>query len=231
MGPHDEPLRRTRGGGRRKQRRLVLNILGFAALFLLCMVLGVVAADRYLGGTSVSPHAARPTGSTAATVSELPSQAPAAAPSSQSPVQVMEVPSVGTEERESRLREFVSQHEGRRPRSSARRRERPPSPPKEEPRAEEPVPAPTEELAPEPTIERPGPVYSVQAGAFENEDNARRVADELAGAGYGAAISTRKSKGRTLYKVVVGSFDREDDAKAMEGDLQGKGFDAQVNQD
>lgn len=235
MRPHDDAPR-PRNGGRRRQRRLALNVLGFLSLFFVCVALGVFAADRFL----VTRPMNRPSEDTRSAEVQQPSRSapspqPIGRPDGRGLVNVTEVPPRAEGVRRSpAIEEFIRERSQQRPTRRTREREAPrasvPEPPSE-PAAEEVV-VPEEPAPPTaPEEERTGPIYNVQAGAFEVEDNARKLADDLAVSGYAASIATKKSGGRTLYKVVVGSFDREEEARKMQSELRGKGFEPDVMED
>lgn len=48
--------------------------------------------------------------------------------------------------------------------------------------------------------------YSLQAGAFGNYDNARRLAEQIESIGYTTNIKERPSGGKTLYLIMVGDY-------------------------
>ncbi len=48
--------------------------------------------------------------------------------------------------------------------------------------------------------------YVLQAGAFGNYDNARRLADQIESIGYSTVIKERRSNGKTLYLIRVGDY-------------------------
>ncbi|HEV7383346.1 MAG TPA: septal ring lytic transglycosylase RlpA family protein [Phenylobacterium sp.] len=80
----------------------------------------------------------------------------------------------------------------------------------------------------------PGPqgsaaqVYRIQAGAFSDQDNARRAAAQLAGAG-SATIEPMERGGVTLYRVILPGPADEAEAFAMRDRVAGIGFaDARV---
>ncbi|NIO82433.1 MAG: hypothetical protein GTN68_17960, partial [Candidatus Aminicenantes bacterium] len=58
-------------------------------------------------------------------------------------------------------------------------------------------------------------VYSVQAGAFENEKNALHLMDELQKKGYAVFIRMGEWKdNRPFYSVMVGEYEKREDAQA-----------------
>ncbi len=48
--------------------------------------------------------------------------------------------------------------------------------------------------------------YTLQAGAFGNYDNARRLADQIESIGYSTTIKERPSNNKTLYLIWVGDY-------------------------
>lgn len=55
----------------------------------------------------------------------------------------------------------------------------------------------------------PQGTLTLQAGAFSNYDNAKRLADQIESIGYSTRIKERDSSGKTLYLILVGDyFDR-----------------------
>ena len=48
--------------------------------------------------------------------------------------------------------------------------------------------------------------FSLQAGAFGNYDNAKRLADQIESIGYSATIKERSTNGNTLYLIMVGDY-------------------------
>lgn len=48
--------------------------------------------------------------------------------------------------------------------------------------------------------------YSLQAGAFGNYDNAKRLAEQIESIGYTTRINERPSGGNTLYLIMVGDY-------------------------
>jgi rare lipoprotein A len=72
------------------------------------------------------------------------------------------------------------------------------------------------------------PLYRIQAGAFSDQDNARRAAAQLAGAGT-ATIEPMERGGVTLYRVILPGPADEAEAFAMRDKVAGIGFaDARV---
>ncbi|MBC8191231.1 MAG: SPOR domain-containing protein [FCB group bacterium] len=48
--------------------------------------------------------------------------------------------------------------------------------------------------------------FSLQAGAFGNYDNAKRLADQIESIGYSTTIKERSTNGKTLYLIMVGDY-------------------------
>jgi len=48
--------------------------------------------------------------------------------------------------------------------------------------------------------------YSLQAGAFGQYDNAKRLSDQIESIGYSTTIKERSSNGKTLYLIMVGDY-------------------------
>jgi rare lipoprotein A len=72
------------------------------------------------------------------------------------------------------------------------------------------------------------PIYRIQAGAFSDQDNARRAAAQLAGAG-AAIIEPMERGGTTLYRVILPGPADEAEAFIMRDKIAGIGFaDARV---
>lgn len=68
-------------------------------------------------------------------------------------------------------------------------------------------------------------LYKVQVGAFENEENAEQLADELKEKGYETFVDTGDDG---LYKVQVGAFENEDNAERLADELEDEGYEAFV---
>lgn len=75
---------------------------------------------------------------------------------------------------------------------------------------------------------KPLMAYTIQLGNFENQANAKKLAQSLRGAGYTAYVSNHYSKGKDLTKVMVGpQVDRQDAEKIalkLENQFKLKGF-------
>jgi cell division septation protein DedD len=70
--------------------------------------------------------------------------------------------------------------------------------------------------------------YRVQVGVFQDVDNARKMADRLAGAGYQPSMTTSKSSGGTLYRVQAGPFQGRKAAETAVRDLSQQGIPARL---
>jgi tetratricopeptide (TPR) repeat protein len=57
--------------------------------------------------------------------------------------------------------------------------------------------------------------FTVQAGAFLNTDNAKKLSDQLQDAGYSTQIKTKEVGGSILNVVTVGRFDTESEAEPV----------------
>ncbi len=57
--------------------------------------------------------------------------------------------------------------------------------------------------------------FSVQAGAFGNYDNARRLADQIESIGYTTSIKERSSNGKILFLIMVGDYDTKTAASSV----------------
>jgi cell division septation protein DedD len=68
-----------------------------------------------------------------------------------------------------------------------------------------------------------GSGYAVQLGVFANRKNAERLATDLKGKGFSAAVSESKSGGKRLYKVRVGPEPDRSAAQALQGKLSAIG--------
>lgn len=97
-------------------------------------------------------------------------------------------------------------------RRPARRRSRPTTPERVETRS---TPAPPQN-------------YRVQAGAFQNRENAQKMADRLASSGYQPSVTTAKKDGETMYHVQVGAFPNKKAADSAASSLKNEGVDAHV---
>lgn len=95
---------------------------------------------------------------------------------------------------------------------------------------------PEEEPANEATkgVQPPAPadrIYRVQAGVFEDPDNAQALADRLVEQGFSAAIATERSGDTVRYRVQVGAFKDRERAERLAEELQSKGFDSHISEE
>jgi DedD protein len=70
--------------------------------------------------------------------------------------------------------------------------------------------------------------WTVQVGSFEDEENARRLAQRVATFGHKAEVSSSKSGARTLYRVRVGPQATKAAADAAASALRAHGVEARV---
>lgn len=105
--------------------------------------------------------------------------------------------------------------------------ERPAPTPSATPQVE---PPPPEEASEEEPVEE-ARSYRVQAGAFEREENARAMADQLASSGYQPSVTTSREGGTTYYRVQVGPFPEKTEAENAVRDLGQQGISARVAED
>lgn len=82
--------------------------------------------------------------------------------------------------------------------------------------------------SPTTTPAQTGPGWFVQVGSFEAEENARRLADRLADAGYAARLYPHTSGGRQMYRVRVGPEPSREGADEIASSLLARDFRAQV---
>ena len=90
------------------------------------------------------------------------------------------------------------------------------------------TPRPTDSTTP-PPANRPrvsaNVRWGVQIGAFQKEEGAKTLADEVRKAGYTASISTAKnSSGTTFHRVRVAAGNSRDDAAKLSVELEKKGY-------
>ncbi len=67
----------------------------------------------------------------------------------------------------------------------------------------------------ESSASKPAGEYVLQAGAFGNFDNARRLADQIESIGYSTSIMERMSNGKTLFIIMVGEYATRTDAASV----------------
>jgi cell division protein FtsN len=93
--------------------------------------------------------------------------------------------------------------------------------------AEPPKPAAASTAPPKPEAAVAGD-WTVQLGSFEDEANARRLAQRVGTFGYKAEVSSSKSGARTLYRVRVGPQATKAAADAAASALRAHGVEARV---
>ncbi len=64
------------------------------------------------------------------------------------------------------------------------------------------------------------PVYSVQAGAFRDKNNAENLAKKLKDKGYEAVFKEDSRQGKTIYRVLVGRFDDRKTASTLAKEIK-----------
>jgi DedD protein len=77
-------------------------------------------------------------------------------------------------------------------------------------------------------LPKPEGAWTVQLGSFEDEANARRLAQRAGSFGYKADVSSYKSGARTLYRVRVGPQATKPAADAAASALRAHGVEARV---
>jgi len=90
--------------------------------------------------------------------------------------------------------------------------------------------APRSEPKPPPALSGPGGGWAVQVGAFGSADTARKLVQELSGAGYRAFVSPVNRGGKTLYRVRVGPEGDRASAEQLAPRLKARGLPATVVQ-
>lgn len=84
---------------------------------------------------------------------------------------------------------------------------------------------PAEPPAPSRPRVSPNVRWGVQIGAFQKEEGAKTLMDEVTKAGYTASISTAKnSSGTTFHRVRVAAGNNRDDAAKLAVELEKKGY-------
>ena len=81
-----------------------------------------------------------------------------------------------------------------------------------------------------PTQSAPSGGWAVQVGAFGSADTARKLVQDLGGAGYRAFVSPVNRGGKTLYRVRVGPADDRAGAEQLVPRLKARGLPATVVQ-
>jgi len=69
-------------------------------------------------------------------------------------------------------------------------------------------------------------IYFVQAGAFQNSDDAEQRRAKLAMLGLESKLVEREQSGRTVFRVRIGPFDKQADADATKDKLAESGIEA-----
>ena len=90
--------------------------------------------------------------------------------------------------------------------------------------------APRSEPKPPPALSAPGGGWAVQVGAFGSADTARKLVQDLSGAGYRAFVSPVNRGGKTLYRVRVGPAGDRAGAEQLVPRLKARGLPATVVQ-
>ncbi|HVJ29958.1 MAG TPA: SPOR domain-containing protein [Gammaproteobacteria bacterium] len=94
--------------------------------------------------------------------------------------------------------------------------------------AERPPPAATASAPPKPEQPKAVGDWTVQLGSFEEEANAKRLAQRAGTFGYKAEVSSARSGGKTLYRVRVGPQATRGAADAAASALRAHGVEARV---
>ena len=94
--------------------------------------------------------------------------------------------------------------------------------------AARPPPAPAASAAPKPEQPKAQGDWTVQLGSFEDEANAKRLAQRAGTFGYKAEVSSVRSGGKTLYRVRVGPQATRAAADAAASALKAHGVEARV---
>ena len=89
---------------------------------------------------------------------------------------------------------------------------------------------PRSEPKPAPTLSAPSGGWAVQVGAFGSADTARKLVQDLSGAGYRAFVSPVNRGGKTLYRVRVGPAGDRAGAEQLVPRLKARGLPATVVQ-
>ena len=86
------------------------------------------------------------------------------------------------------------------------------------------------EPKPPPAPDAAGGGWAVQVGAFGSADTARKLTQELGGAGYRAFVSPVNRGGKTLYRVRVGPVGDRAGAEQLVPRLKARGLPTSVVQ-
>jgi len=90
--------------------------------------------------------------------------------------------------------------------------------------------APRSEPKPPPALSAPTGGWAVQVGAFGSAETARKLVQDLSGAGYRAFVSPVNRGGKTLYRVRVGPAGDRAGAEQLVPRLKARGLPATVVQ-
>jgi cell division septation protein DedD len=90
--------------------------------------------------------------------------------------------------------------------------------------------APRSEPKPPPALSGPRGGWAVQVGAFGSVDTARKLVQDLGGAGYQTFVSPVNRGGKTLYRVRVGPTGDRASAEQLVPRLKARGLPATVVQ-
>jgi len=90
--------------------------------------------------------------------------------------------------------------------------------------------APRSEPKPPPALSAPSGGWAVQVGAFGSAETARKLVQDLGGAGYRAFVSPVNRGGKTLYRVRVGPAGDRAGAEQLVPRLKARGLPATVVQ-
>lgn len=90
--------------------------------------------------------------------------------------------------------------------------------------------APRSEPKPPPALGAPSGAWAVQVGAFGSADTARKLVQDLSGAGYRAFVSPVNRGGKTLYRVRVGPAGDRAGAEQLVPRLKARGLPATIVQ-
>lgn len=87
-----------------------------------------------------------------------------------------------------------------------------------------PVPEPIAEVAAAPSAPEPESGWYIQAGAYEDVENARRQAQRVSALGFDAKVSAFTASGRTVQRVRIGPQRSRDNAESIASALSAHGF-------
>lgn len=72
--------------------------------------------------------------------------------------------------------------------------------------------------------------FTVQTGAFQQEEGAKKRLGELQEQGYSARLTTQVEGGKIVFRVLAGDFETREEATVAADDLKAKGIDAFVRE-